>query len=264
MILLLGKNGSGKTYITRELEQMGIKRSVSYTTRPKRPQEVDGADYVFVSCEQFEKMALNGEFIEQKNFMGNYYGTPKENMTTSDIILSGGTIAPEIIPYIDTVYFIDSPLTMRYNGMASRKTTEAENFERIHGENDEYLFDHQAKVFINTHQPNIVDTIYQSIRDKDLVKAKSFREFLAYCVDTYRQAEHKNESQLLRFLNHEEFILRKMYLEGILSREEYEEQITRYLVDNKYTFSSREGYYMIGFDGKPMSVKKLVKENGKK
>ena len=48
MILLLGKNGSGKTYITRELEQKGIKRSVSYTTRPQRPKEVNGEDYVFV------------------------------------------------------------------------------------------------------------------------------------------------------------------------------------------------------------------------
>ncbi|MBR4694138.1 MAG: hypothetical protein IKP07_04940 [Bacilli bacterium] len=264
MILLLGKNGSGKTYITRELEQKGIKRSVSYTTRPQRPKEVNGEDYVFVDHLEFERMIEAGELIEYKSFLGNYYGTPKKNMETSDIILSGGQISPEILPYIDTVYFIDSPLSLRYNGMLVRKSSKVEMFDRIHGENDEYLFDHKAKIFINTHQDDIVDTIYQSIRDKDLVKARQFRDFLGYAVERYNPQEHASESRLLQFLNYEEYILRKMYLEGKLTREEYEEKVERYLRNNGFFYMPQEDHFVVDFDGDLTYVKKLVKTDGKK
>ena len=165
MILILGKNGSGKTYITSHLEKLGLKRSVSFTTRPKRPNEIENVDYVFIDRDEFERRLTNGEFVEYKEFSGNYYGTPKENMETSDLILSGGIISPEIVPYIDSVFYIDSPLSMRYDGMKYRKSSELEKFNRIHGENDEYLFDLKTKVFTNTHQENIVDTDYQAIQD---------------------------------------------------------------------------------------------------
>lgn len=262
MILILGKNGSGKSYITTNLEKMGLKRSISYTTRPKRPKEVENVDYVFVSRYEFERKIERGEFIEYKMFSGNYYGTPKENIKTSDVILSGGTISPEIVPYIDTVFYIDCPLSMRYNGMKVRNVTDIEKFNRIHGENDEYLFDLKTKVFTNIHQDNIVETIYEAIRNKDLVKAKSFRNFLAYCVDIYKQEEHKNESQLLQFLNYEEYMLRKIYLEGRLTREEYEEQITKFLVDNKFYFVPQEEHFIIDLDGNQICSKKLVKTHG--
>lgn len=261
MILILGKNGSGKSYITSHLEKMGLKRSISYTTRPKRPNEVENVDYFFINHEDFEKKIKLGEFVEYKMFSGNYYGTPKENIGTSDLVLSGGTISPEIVPYIDTIFYIDSPLSMRYKGMKVRNCSDTENFNRIHGENDEYLFDLNTKVFTNIHQDNIVKTIYQAIKDKDLVKAQNFRNFLVECVDKYRQEDYKYESQMLQFLNYEEYILRKMYIEGRLTKEEYEDEITKFLVDNKYIFILNENHFIIEMDSKPMYCKKLVKVN---
>lgn len=263
MILILGKNGSGKNHITSHLEKMGLKRIISYTTRPKRPNEVENIDYVFVDRNEFEKKIANGEFIEYKMFAGNYYGTPKENIETSDLIISGGKISPALIPYIDTVFYIDSPLSMRYEGMKDRKSSDIEIFNRIHGENDEYLFDLKSKIFTNTHQDNIAETIYRAIKDKDLVKNKSFRNFIANCVDIYKEENHKEESQLLHFLNYEEYLLRKMYLEDRLTREEYDKEITKFLVDNKYFFVSQDSHYTINLDGKPTYCKKLVKTNEK-
>ena len=261
MILLLGKNGSGKTYITRELEEKGVKKSVSFTTRPKRPKEEEGKDYFFVDKEEFEKKIGQGEFIEYKTFRGYYYGTPKENVESTDIILSGGIISPQLIPYIETIYFIDSPLSQRYEGMKFRKSTREELFDRIHGENDEYLFDQESKVFLNTHQPDIVDQVYSSLKDKSKVPTIHFKEYLARCVDSYKLENHQHESQFLQFLNYEEYILRKMYLEGKLTREEYEDQIARFLANQKYPYMENGDAYSINLDGEFTYCKKLVKKN---
>ena len=51
--------------------------SVSVTTRPKRVNEVDGKDYIFVSPEHFEEMVRQDAFLEHATVFGNRYGTPK-------------------------------------------------------------------------------------------------------------------------------------------------------------------------------------------
>ncbi len=55
-----------------------IKLSISVTTRPKRPQEVDGAHYHFVNSKTFAQMFEEGEFLEYATVFDNQYGTPKE------------------------------------------------------------------------------------------------------------------------------------------------------------------------------------------
>jgi len=51
--------------------------SVSFTTRPPRPGEVDGAHYHFISKDEFERMIAAHEMLEYAEYAGNYYGTPK-------------------------------------------------------------------------------------------------------------------------------------------------------------------------------------------
>jgi guanylate kinase len=79
MLVLSSPSGAGKSTITRELLQRdpGISMSVSTTTRPKRPGEVDGRDYFFVSREEFNRMVKAGEFLEHATVFENSYGTPK-------------------------------------------------------------------------------------------------------------------------------------------------------------------------------------------
>jgi guanylate kinase len=78
MLVLSSPSGAGKTSISRELlsRDKNLFMSVSATTRPKRPGEVEGKDYYFVSPEGFEGMVTRGEFLEHATVFGNRYGTP--------------------------------------------------------------------------------------------------------------------------------------------------------------------------------------------
>ncbi len=72
-------SGAGKTTLSRKLlaTDANITLSVSVTTRPKRPGEVEGEDYHFLSKVQFAQMVQRGELLEWATVFGNMYGTPK-------------------------------------------------------------------------------------------------------------------------------------------------------------------------------------------
>ena len=79
MFVLSSPSGAGKSTLARKLLEAddNMSLSVSATTRPPRPSEVDGREYKFLSKEQFEEMADRGEFLEHAMVFGNNYGTPR-------------------------------------------------------------------------------------------------------------------------------------------------------------------------------------------
>jgi guanylate kinase len=80
MLVLASPPGGGKTTITRELMRTDPQTvvSISATTRAKRPGEVEGQHYHFVSHEKFQQMVDNKEMLEHALvYNKNYYGTPK-------------------------------------------------------------------------------------------------------------------------------------------------------------------------------------------
>jgi guanylate kinase len=79
MFVLSSPSGAGKSTLARKLLEAddNMSLSVSATTRPPRPSEVDGREYKFLSKEQFEEMADRGEFLEHAMVFGNHYGTPR-------------------------------------------------------------------------------------------------------------------------------------------------------------------------------------------
>ena len=94
LFVLSAPSGTGKTTIANRLvaETPGIKRSISYTTRPIREGETDGADYIFVSEEKFKEMMAGDSFIEWAEVHGKFYGTSIKTMQEakanhSDLIL---------------------------------------------------------------------------------------------------------------------------------------------------------------------------------
>ncbi|HBX25754.1 MAG TPA: guanylate kinase [Firmicutes bacterium] len=83
LIILSGPSGVGKGTV-RELlmkdPSLNLFYSVSMTTRNKRPHEVEGKDYYFVSKEEFLSNLERGNLQEHAEFVGNYYGTPKDKV----------------------------------------------------------------------------------------------------------------------------------------------------------------------------------------
>src|SRR3954447_15454498 len=79
MFVLSSPSGAGKTTLSRMLvaETPSLRMSVSATTRPMRPGEVDGRDYFFVDTPKFENMADTGELLEWATVFDNRYGTPR-------------------------------------------------------------------------------------------------------------------------------------------------------------------------------------------
>jgi guanylate kinase len=77
LIVISAPSGAGKTTVARHLLQRfpQLRFSVSATTRPKRPGEVDGRDYFFWSREQFEQAIAGGELVEYEEIFGHLYGT---------------------------------------------------------------------------------------------------------------------------------------------------------------------------------------------
>jgi guanylate kinase len=79
MMVLSSPSGAGKSTLSKMLLEgdKNIVMSVSATTRPPRPGEVDGKDYHFLEQTKFEKMVARDEFLEHARVFDHYYGTPQ-------------------------------------------------------------------------------------------------------------------------------------------------------------------------------------------
>ncbi|MEL6551264.1 MAG: guanylate kinase [Pseudomonadota bacterium] len=80
LIILSSPSGAGKSTLARRLRawDSSIRFSVSATTRPPRPGEVDGQDYHFTDESAFKRMVKDGDMLEYAHVFGNFYGSPLE------------------------------------------------------------------------------------------------------------------------------------------------------------------------------------------
>ncbi|HHT7739356.1 TPA: guanylate kinase [Streptococcus suis] len=79
LIVFSGPSGVGKGTVRKEIFESSDNKfeySVSMTTRPQRPGEIDGVDYFFRSREEVEDLIRQGQMLEYAEYVGNYYGTP--------------------------------------------------------------------------------------------------------------------------------------------------------------------------------------------
>ena len=83
LYVVAAPSGAGKTTLVRLLieQEAGVHLSVSFTTRPPRPGELDGRDYHFVDAAEFRAMIARQEFLEWAEVHGNFYGTSKKWIT---------------------------------------------------------------------------------------------------------------------------------------------------------------------------------------
>ena len=93
LVVISGASGVGKGTVLGIMmnKRKDLAFSVSATTRPPRPGEVDGVHYYFVTKERFEEMIADGAFLEYDAHAANYYGTPRaqaeEKMERGSVLL---------------------------------------------------------------------------------------------------------------------------------------------------------------------------------
>lgn len=98
--VIVGKGASGKDYLRKKMLQRGAKYGVSYTTRPPRPGEKEGLDYLFTTEEHFSEMVKGGEMIEYQQFNGWYYGMTLDVFNECEVMILNveglAMLSPEI------------------------------------------------------------------------------------------------------------------------------------------------------------------------
>lgn len=79
LFVIAAPSGAGKTSLVKALleREPGLRVCVSHTTRPKRPNEIDGQDYHFIDIPAFEALLQQDGFLEHARVFDHYYGTSR-------------------------------------------------------------------------------------------------------------------------------------------------------------------------------------------
>jgi guanylate kinase len=85
LIVLSGPSGVGKDAVFATMKKLGrpFHYVITATTRPKRAREKNGVDYHFLSRKEFQQMIDKHQFLEWATVYGNYYGVPKDEITSA-------------------------------------------------------------------------------------------------------------------------------------------------------------------------------------
>lgn len=148
LYIISAPSGGGKTSLMKAVVSSmdSLVISVSYTTRPPRPGEIDGVNYHFVTPEIFEQMRVHGDFLEYAQVFGYFYGTSKSwvmnQMQQSknknqdlDIVLEidwqGAEQTRKLFPKSSVSIFILPPsLEVLYERLKERKQDSEEVIEK--------------------------------------------------------------------------------------------------------------------------------------
>lgn len=183
IILISGPSGVGKKTILDEIlnnKNLNIVYSISATTRPKRPNEIHGKDYYFLSHNEFENGINQGDFLEYAEFCGNYYGTPKQKIIEQlnqgkNVLLEIETLgAKNIMQQFDkdkiiSVFLIPPSLEILRQRLINRGTETLETIDkRVQKASDELKYqDMYQNVVVN-------DDVNQTIKEITKIIEQSY------------------------------------------------------------------------------------------
>ena len=157
LFVISGASGVGKSTVLKHLmaQRSNLLFSVSATTRPPRPGEVEGEHYYFISHEQFQEMIQQDAFLEYDAHAANYYGTPldqlEEKLSRGDVILdvepAGSRIVKEKRPDAILIFVMPPSVEELERRLRSRGDTNEEQIamrmERAIWEMDQrHWYDH--------------------------------------------------------------------------------------------------------------------------
>ena len=176
LTVISGFSGAGKgTVVKQLLQEYDYGLSISATTRSPREGEQDGREYFFKTKEEFEKMIREHQLIEYAQYVGNYYGTPKEYVVQQleqgkDVILEiemqGALRVREILPEVNLIFLTPPTVDELERRLVSRGTETAEVIrERMARAKEEcaYMKEYDY-VVINDDLDECVENVHQLIR----------------------------------------------------------------------------------------------------
>ena len=137
LFILSAPSGAGKSSLVKALLERDatIRLSVSYTTRPPRPGELDGVHYHFVDRDDFQERLGRGEFLESAEVYGNFYGTSQrwiedEMAAGRDILLEidwqGAAQVRKLMPEALSIFILPPSLAELQRRLDGRGTDSAE------------------------------------------------------------------------------------------------------------------------------------------
>jgi guanylate kinase len=142
LVIISGPSGVGKdTIITALRERQRVQDYhyvVTCTTRARRPGEVDGVSYHFLTRERFEDMKQAGEFLEANEVHGQWYGTPRRQVRDAlaagrDVILKidvqGAQVVKETVPDALLIFLVPPSLEDLFHRLRMRATENADELE---------------------------------------------------------------------------------------------------------------------------------------
>lgn len=121
VVVISGPSGVGKDAVLARMKALGkpYHFTVTATTRPQRPGERDGVDYIFVTRDRFQSMIAAGELLEWAQVYGNLYGVPRQQVREAlqqgrDVIIKadvqGAATIRRLVP--DAIFIFLAPPSM--------------------------------------------------------------------------------------------------------------------------------------------------------
>jgi guanylate kinase len=141
VIVISGPSGAGKGTLIREVVRRvpAITIAVSATTRERRPGEVDGREYHFVSPDDFQRLVGEGAFLEHAEYAGNRYGTLRGEVERTlaggrwvilEIELAGARAIRETLPDSASVFIAPPSLAELDRRLRDRGTDSGKEIDR--------------------------------------------------------------------------------------------------------------------------------------
>ncbi len=192
LIVLSGPSGVGKGTVRRALFQMpnhDLVYSVSMTTRKPRPGEVDGVDYYFVDKETFLRRIKENKFLEWAEFVGNYYGTPRDKVEEQldqgkevvlEIEVEGALQVRKQMKDAVFIFLVPPGKQALYERLLQRGTDTQEMIERrMKKAESEFLLAHKYDyIVVNDEVNNAADRIMAIIRAEHAKTERTIHNYI--------------------------------------------------------------------------------------
>jgi len=192
LVVLSGPSGVGKGTVRRALFQMpnhDLVYSVSMTTRTPRPGEVDGVDYYFVSKETFLERIKQNKFLEWAEFVGNYYGTPRDKVEEQldqgkevvlEIEVEGALQVRKQMKDAVFIFLVPPGKQALYERLKLRGTDTLEMIERrMKKAESEFLLAHKYDyIVVNDEVNNAADRIMAIIRAEHAKTERTIHNYI--------------------------------------------------------------------------------------